>query len=519
MQQLKETAHFFRDYYELYFWLAAVVPVALLLLRRSGLPQKGSIRQKCVAYPVVSLSCYMLAVLIKDFSLSAFFSRFSQGYYWHLLVKLVLLELVGYLVIKAILYLVVNPHKLDFLWRHKWFFLILACPILQIFLDFPRELNEWTSIWYVTDYSLGIGTRFFIGEVCHLLFGDYVSETQVLIVICGSLLLLFVCFAVMGEVVIKTADREIRPAVSFLVLCFLCSPSSLGAMGRGEVLGRTENHTLLVCIIAVFLFVKLKNTTAKYVMLGILGTLCNAIYQGYIFLYFPILLMLMVDDIFAEKEHPWRRTAFAAGACVPVGLSFLYFQFFAGTNFTNASEMAAALQQRTDMEIMEEPLYYELFVPITTAYRNITEPFLAGTARQKLLFTMLLVLPVLVLAAALYLKCFALVRAQGKNVWCTPYPWFLLMQLCALPQFILNIDWGRWMIALGVDLFFGILYLVYRQRTEMLQAMRSLAHGLKQKPLIALVALLWLASLNKFKAPSFLPEADSLQELFARIIS
>lgn len=519
MQRLKEIAGFIREYYELYVWLAAVAPTALLLLLHSGLPKSGTVRQKATVYPIVAILCCLLAAWIKDFSLSNLFVRLPYGYYCHLAVKLVLLELIGYWLVKAILYLAVHPGKLDFFRRRKWFFLVLAWLLTQVIFGHAYEyMDSWRNVWYVTDYSLGFGSRFLIGTLCRLLFGEYISSQQAAAVVLCSLLLSFVYVAFMADAVIRGSDREHRPAVIFLLLCLLCSPASVGAMGGLEVFGRMENFTFLVCIIAVLLFVKMKSVPAKYVVLSILGTLCNAIYHGYVFLYFPILLMLMVDDIFAEKEHPWRRTALAAGACVPVGLSFLYFQFFASTTCTNAEEMAALLQRRTDMSIISEPFYYELFAPITESYRHFAEPILQGPARQRLFLTILLVLPVVVVTLALYLKCFALVHAQGQSVWRTPYPWFLLMQLCALPQFLLNVDWGRWMLALGVDLFFGILYLVYRRRTEMLQAMQSLTRFLEQKRVTALMTLLWLAGLGRFKAVNFLPVVNSLWDFIARII-
>ena len=47
--------------------------------------------------------------------------------------------------------------------------------VIYTLLHIPDEINIWTASWYVADYSLGIGSRFFVGALLHLFSPDFIS--------------------------------------------------------------------------------------------------------------------------------------------------------------------------------------------------------------------------------------------------------------------------------------------------------------------------------------------------------
>ena len=123
-----------------------------------------------------------------------------------------------------------------------------------------------------------------------------------------------------------------------------------------------------------------------------------------------------------------------------------------------------------------------------------------------------MLLPLLVVFTALYLKCFALARAAGKRLWGTPYPWYLLVLLCAAPEFLLNVDWGRWQTALIIDIVFGVLWLADAGFAEMRAALAALGRRAERHRFAAGLVVLYLASLDRFHAATFPAEAENLWE-------
>ena len=74
----------------------------------------------------------------------------------------------------------------------------------------------------------------------------------------------------------------------------------------------------------------------------------------------------------------------------------------------------------------------------------------------------------------------------------------LLSDLIILPQFILNVDWERWIPAMIGVQFFQILYLAYKKDTGMESAMQGLSEFVRKHHFICMLLLIYLASFEKF---------------------
>lgn len=381
--------------------------------------------------------------------------------------------------------------------KSKYGFAIFIIWTIQFLLQMPKEIVGWVECWYATNYSMGFGSRFLIGSILSLFYDEYLdSRIAWLFCVVSVVLLIAACSFMLGKVIEKS---EHKLATGFLAACIIACPCSIAGYWTEENMGRLEMYTLLVTLVSVCGFLKCKKTLLKYGILVASVCVCNAIYQGYVFLYFPIIGIVLICEMFRNRFH--RKDILCIGIVITcAGITFLLFQFGSTVIFETGEEMVAAIQQKSNVYITEAAIQYELFSSITDAYNGINVPFFLtdGYPREILFTTICLLSPVVIMGTALYLKCFEKVRYKGMFSFQTPYFWCLLMQLAILPQFLLNIDWGRWIISLFVVLFFGIFYMSYLQFEEMEYALSSLEMFLKRNYYVAFVLLVYLSVFPKF---------------------
>ena len=375
---------------------------------------------------------------------------------------------------------------------------------MVLFIDYllnrSDAIDSWVSCWYAVDYSMGFGSRFLVGTILSIFYDDFLTKELAYRFCSFFIVLLIFCIALLLNKVMKCSKKKYRTAVFFLIGCFLCCPGSVSAMWTETQYGRLELYLLLVSFLMVVIFNKMKNIYIRYVICVAFSCIASAIYQGYIFLYFPIFVMIMVCDIF-EKENQKKKVLLSIGSCVWVIIFFLVFQFGTYVDFQDVDDMYKIVSSKTDLYINKDTFYYECFAPISAAYKNLNLDFLRTFyLREKTFLIFALMLPIVVVVCAIYIKCFSITKEKGEKIWKTPYLYFILIQIIILPQFILNIDWGRWMTAITVNTFFGIFYLCYKHFREMESALEALTIFIEKHSFVAIMTIVYLASYSKLES-------------------
>ena len=156
--------------------------------------------------------------------------------------------------------------------------------------------------------------------------------------------------------------------------------------------------------------------------------------------------------------------------------------------------MLADIQSRTVLPTSKEALYYEYFGEVKEVYQELCIPFLTGEdnyyPRENTFLLLVILFPLLILLIGIWVKAY---RTEKKQI----YFWLLLSDLSVLPQFILNVDWGRWMSSIvGVQIF-QLLYLTYKRDSGMESAMSGLSKFIRKHCVICVLVLIYLASFNK----------------------
>ena len=189
------------------------------------------------------------------------------------------------------------------------FFALTAIWSVQLVLQMPDQVQEWQASSYVVNYSMGFSSRFMIGSILRLLAGSFVSAKEmywfcfacyvILIVLCSALLNRFY----------KSVPQTCRPAALFGIACFVACPGSIAALwGDTSFFGKLDYYGLILSLLGVIAFRKIRSVPLRYLCLTMCACFAISIYQGYVFLYYSILAVVIIEDWMRENTQENRQT-------------------------------------------------------------------------------------------------------------------------------------------------------------------------------------------------------------------
>lgn len=372
------------------------------------------------------------------------------------------------------------------------FFLFLSGKLL---LNNTRSINRWVTSWYAMDYRhTGFGSRLLPGTILGLLLhSDNINPRKAYFFVWCATLLLYAVLAHLFGKCIRECQKNYKEAVTYLILIYLASPMSIEYLISGSCMGRLELFVLIFVLFFVIGYNKIQSNFTKCIFGCLMSAGYLACHQGGLFLFFPILFTVLVLDM--EERKFEKKSVISAGIiCIANGILFLVFQFCTKIKFHTLEELLADIQSRTTLPTSDTALYYEYFADVKEAYREFCIPFLTGEdsyyPRENTFLLLLILFPLLILLIGLWVKAY---RNGKKQL----YFWLLLSDLSVLPQFILNVDWGRWISSIvGVQVF-QLLYLTYKRDSGMETAMSGLLRFLKKNGILCAFILIYLAAFHK----------------------
>ena len=98
----------------------------------------------------------------------------------------------------------------------------------------------------------------------------------------------------------------------------------------------------------------------------------------------------------------------------------------------------------------------------------------------------------------------------------TPLPTELSL-FFIIPQFILTIDWGRWIIAFLFNLFYLILYLNYKQEGVVVKALEELSDYIMRHKFLFVLLLFYMTSFGKIQAAAITNDFSRITDFFKNI--
>lgn len=128
-------------------------------------------------------------------------------------------------------------------------------------------------------------------------------------------------------------------------------------------------------------------------------------------------------------------------------------------------------------------------------------------------------IPLILIISGIYAVCIKEITKRKESVFKYPYVYCLAINLAVLPQFLLNVDWGRWTLAVTANLFFQILYLYYMDFEEMRTAMKRLDLFIGRNKALAVMCLLYLTIFDKFEDRVYFEQIEKVWGHLARMLN
>jgi hypothetical protein len=276
------------------------------------------------------------------------------------------------------------------------------------------------------------------------------------------------------------------------------SPASPEYLWTWENLGRLETYLLLLSLLVILISFYVNNVYVKYPIIAVIGCICVLIHQAYVFLFFPLVLVIMIEDIWASKFKK-KNIIMAVVAVICICVLFLIMQFKSGIYYDNLEELMTELNNHADFEVDAGPMEAEYFWTIVENFTNNMVPEIPHHLKYGfILVSMLIPLWGTYLWIWIYAVRHSSVRSEKAK-----YVLILLTNLAYIPVFALMNDWGRWFAALFTVGFLNIIVLAWKHDECILNSLNVLGENIKKNPAVFILFVLYISTFEKFEGLNF----------------
>lgn len=384
---------------------------------------------------------------------------------------------------------------------------VMAYLIYMLYINVADRIYSYVNVWYVLDYSYGFGSRLMLGSLLHMFAGDFIDEKFVYHFIIAMLTVLCILLAILiGMVYRKIEHTDKRIGVLFLAALYLVSPAAPGYLWTDENMGRLDTYLFILAIVLALIYCKVKNVWVKYVLFVSIGVFAIAVHQVYFFLFFPALLVMMIQDMW-NADLTGKQIILSVGSAVIIGLVFMIMQFGSGIYYDDLAVLISDMSKTTNIAVSEAPLEAEYWWTIKDHIVKNQLPELPERIRFGIL-TVCMLVPLWGISLYIWIQA---IKSQTKKINKFKYLLMLLTNIAYVPVFVLMTDWGRWFAAFFVVTFLNLMVLIYDGDKGIGHGVEKLSVAIKRYPMVFIILVLYIASFEKFEGINYL---NQVQDFF-----
>ena len=378
--------------------------------------------------------------------------------------------------------------------RFMWLLILLSCAIF--FLDYDERVLPYNSTILAFSYKYGFISRGLAGTIYqwidHILPVNMIDYAMVLRFTLIVTLAFYVLFFAFCYQCMKRCQEEYLGRFLYLILFYAVFVVSMFAYKRN--FGRLDLYLMALTVIGTMCLIAKK---AEWLIVP-LSMISVMYHQGYVFMFYNILLALLVYRLLSEKEKKARIYYGVILLVSLIGCSalFLWFEFFSHTDgvryvgeiIANAKAMTKPFNGMTyhDTLIDHEILGIDLS-DVEYPYRVMNW--------IEIPFFIAIISPYIVLAVKLFRRILA--RAQGKTER-LKYGFHAIAAGTLLPLFLMKCDYARWVFALISYYCMIFLALVAMGDRIVAEELTGIFTEIKEKYPFAILLLLLPALLTPF---------------------
>lgn len=378
--------------------------------------------------------------------------------------------------------------------RFMWLLILLSCAI--VFLDYDERVLPYNSTILAFSYKYGFISRGLAGTIYqwidHILPVNMIDYAMVLRFTLIVTLAFYVLFFAFCYQCMKRCQEEYLGRFLYLILFYAVFVVSMFAYKRN--FGRLDLYLMALTVIGTMCLIAKK---AEWLIVP-LSMISVMYHQGYVFMFYNILLALLVYRLLSEKEKKARIYYGVILLVSLIGCSalFLWFEFFSHTDgaryvdeiIANAKAMTKPFNGMTyhDTLIDHEILGIDLS-DVEYPYRVMNW--------IEIPFFIAIISPYIVLAVKLFRRILA--RAQGKTER-LKYGFLAIAAGTLLPLFLMKCDYARWVFALISYYCMIFLALVAMGDRIVAEELTGIFTEIKEKYPFAILLLLLPALLTPF---------------------
>lgn len=378
--------------------------------------------------------------------------------------------------------------------RFMWLLILLSCAIF--FLDYDERVLPYNSTILAFTYKYGFISRGLAGTIYqwidHILPVNMIDYAMVLRFTLIVTLAFYVLFFAFCYQCMKRCQEEYLGRFLYLILFYAVFVVSMFAYKRN--FGRLDLYLMALTVIGTMCLIAKK---AEWLIVP-LSMISVMYHQGYVFMFYNILLALLVYRLLSEKEKKARIYYGVILLVSLIGCSalFLWFEFFSHTDgvryvdeiIANAKAMTKPFNGMTyhDTLIDHEILGIDLS-DVEYPYRVMNW--------IEIPFFIAIISPYIVLAVKLFRRILA--RAQGKTER-LKYGFLAIAAGTLLPLFLMKCDYARWVFALISYYCMILLALVAMGDRIVAEELTGIFTEIKEKYPFAILLLLLPALLTPF---------------------
>ena len=378
--------------------------------------------------------------------------------------------------------------------RFMWLLILLSCAIF--FLDYDERVLPYNSTILAFSYKYGFISRGLAGTIYqwidHILPVNMIDYEMVLKFTLIVTLAFYVLFFAFCYQCMKRCQEEYLGRFLYLILFYAVFVVSMFAYKRN--FGRLDLYLMALTVIGTMCLIAKK---AEWLIVP-LSMISVMYHQGYVFMFYNILLALLVYRLLSEKEKKARIYYGVILLVSLIGCSalFLWFEFFSHTDgaryvdeiIANAKAMTKPFNGMTyhDTLIDHEILGIDLS-DVEYPYRVMNW--------IEIPFFIAIISPYIVLVVKLFRRILA--RAQGKTER-LKYGFLAIAAGTLLPLFLMKCDYARWVFALISYYCMIFLALVAMGDRIVAEELTGIFTEIKEKYPFAILLLLLPALLTPF---------------------